>query len=56
MARKPEPPLPTRWDIFKPAAKGKLLGTIEAADADEPIEKAAQEFKVPVTKLIAVRR
>ncbi len=57
MAKQPsKPQAPTLWDIFKAAAKAKPLGTIEAADEDEAIEKAAQEFKVIASKLIAVRR
>jgi len=38
-----------------PPAKGRLLGIVEAADADEAIEKAAKEFKVITSKLIAAR-
>jgi hypothetical protein len=34
----------TSWDVYKAAAKAKLLGTVEAADADAPVEKAAAEF------------
>ena len=57
MAKQPtEPPKPTSWDIFKAAAKARPLGTVEAADADEAIEKAAKEFKVIASKLIAVQR
>ena len=44
-----------RWDIYKAASKAKLIGTVEAADADEAIQKAAVEFKQPATELIAVR-
>ena len=32
------------------------IATVEAADADEAIEKAARERNVPATKLIATRR
>jgi hypothetical protein len=56
MAKKPEPPPPTIWDIYRAAAKLRPLGTVEAADADEAIEKAAKEFKVIASKLIAVQR
>jgi hypothetical protein len=52
MAKKPEPPKPTTWTIYKIAAKAVRLGTVEAA----AIEKAAAEFKVPATRLMAVRR
>jgi hypothetical protein len=32
MAQKPEPPKPTRWIIYRPAARQEQLGTIEAPD------------------------
>jgi len=54
MAKQPTKPL-LRWDIYKAAGKAKLIGTVEAADADAAIQKAAVEFKQPATKLIAVR-
>ena len=53
MAKKPEPPKPTTYKI---AAKAVRLGTVEAADEATAIEKAAAEFKVPATRLMAVRR
>jgi hypothetical protein len=57
MAKKLEPPpQPPIWDVYRAAAKLRPLGTVEAADADEAIEKAAKEFKVIASKLIAVRR
>ena len=54
MAKQPSKPQ-LRWDIYKAASKAKLIGTVEAADADEAIEKAAKEYKVIASKLIAVR-
>jgi len=54
MAKKPTSP-PLQWDIDKAASKAKLIGTVEAADADEAIEKGAEQFNQPATKLIAVR-
>ena len=54
MAKKPTNP-PLRWDIYKAASKAKLIGTVEAADADEAIEKGAKEYNVIASKLIAVR-
>jgi hypothetical protein len=56
MAKQPPKPQapPPLWDIYKAAAKAKPLGTVEAADADEAIEKAAEQFKVIASKLIAV--
>jgi hypothetical protein len=55
MAKKPEPPKPTTWTIYKIAAKAVRLGTVEAADEVTAIEKAAAEFKVPTTRPMAVR-
>ena len=55
VSRKPEPAKPKRWDIYKAAGKAKLIGTVEAADADEAIQKAAEQFNQAATKLIAVR-
>ena len=43
MTKKPQPLL--RWDIYRAAAKARLLGTVEAADADEAIAVAVKEFQ-----------
>jgi hypothetical protein len=51
MARKPEPPQPIRWDVFKIAKKAVWLGTVEAPDKSAAIEKAAQEFKTEAWRL-----
>ena len=56
MARKPQPPQPVTWTIYRAARKAELLGTVEATDEREAIEKAAKEFKQDPAKLIAVRR
>jgi hypothetical protein len=56
MAKKPEPPKPTTWTIYKIAAKAVRLGTVEAADEATAIKKAAAESKVLATRLMAVRR
>lgn len=56
MAKKPEPPQPTSWAIYKIAAKAMWLGTVEAPDAATAIEKAAAEFKVDTWRLLAVTR
>lgn len=53
---KPRSPPLAIWDVYKAAAKAKPLGTLEATDADEAIQKAGTEFKVIASKLIAVRR
>jgi hypothetical protein len=52
MAKKPEPPKPTIWTIYKSAAKAVRLGTVEAADEATAIEKAAAEFKVLARRLM----
>ncbi|HSV22127.1 MAG TPA: hypothetical protein VLJ17_03765 [Xanthobacteraceae bacterium] len=53
---KPQAP-PTRWDIYRAAARAILIGTVEAPDADAAIKEAAKEFNIQDTKkLIAVRR
>jgi hypothetical protein len=56
MAKKPEPPKPTTWTIYKIAAKSVRLATVEAADEATAIEKAAAEFKEPANRLMAIRR
>jgi hypothetical protein len=57
MAKKPKPPPnPVRWDVYRAAARGKLLGTVEAADADAAVEAAAKEFKTDAWRLIALQR
>jgi hypothetical protein len=51
MEKKPEPTKPVLWDILISIAEtkeghvGMLLGTVEAADTKEAIEKAAEKFK-----------
>jgi hypothetical protein len=56
MAKKPEPPKPATWNIYKSPAKPFGLGTVEASDEATAMEKAATEFKVPTNRLLAVRR
>ncbi len=41
---------------FARCPKPKWIGTIEATDEREAIEKAAKEFRTHASKLIAVRR
>lgn len=52
----PEPAKPTSWTVYRIAAKQIRLGTVEAVDESETIQKAAEEFKQPAAKLYAVRR
>jgi hypothetical protein len=56
MAKKPQPPKPTIWNVYKIASKAVWLGEVEATDEAAAMEKAAAEFKVPVTRLMAIRR
>jgi hypothetical protein len=56
MTKKPEPPKPSTWVIYRLAAKRTWLGAVEAADEREAIEKAAAERKVPANKLMALRQ
>jgi hypothetical protein len=46
--------MPT-WNIYHKMASKKLvrLGTMEASDEYEAIEKAAMKFKVPASNLVA---
>jgi len=46
--------LPCRF--CRVAAKGKLLGNVEAADADAAIEVAAKQFKTEAWRLIGAQR
>jgi hypothetical protein len=61
MPKRPSPdkPQPTplwSWDIYRVASKARWIGSVEAADADAAIEKAAAEFKTDARRLIAVKR
>jgi hypothetical protein len=55
MAKKPEPPKLVTWDVYRAARKPKIVGSVQAADLDEAVQKAAQEFKVDAWRLIAMR-
>jgi len=56
VAKAPETPKPIIWTIYKIAAKQTWVGTVEANDEAAAIEKAAAEFRIPATKLHAVRQ
>jgi hypothetical protein len=43
-----------RWFLFE--AKQERLGTVEAPNVAAAIERGAAEFKVPVKRLMAIRR
>jgi hypothetical protein len=54
--RKPEPPPLSTWDVFRVAHKAIWLGTVEATDEHDAIERVAKERNVPAARLIATRR
>jgi hypothetical protein len=56
MAKKPEPPPLSTWDVFKIGKKSVWLGLVEAPDKQAAIEKAAKEFKTDAWRLYAVQR
>jgi hypothetical protein len=57
MPKKPQlPSLMTGWAIYRAVHRAVWLGTVDATDEVNAIEKGAQEFKEDPTKLIAVQR
>jgi hypothetical protein len=44
------------WDIVRAGARIEFLGSVEATDQRDAIEKAAQVFKTDPSKLLAVKR
>jgi hypothetical protein len=56
MAKKPEPPKPIVWSIYKLASNAVWLGEVEVPDEATAMEKAAAEFKVAANRLMALRR
>jgi hypothetical protein len=55
MAKKPEPPKPIRWNVYKFASKAVWLGEVEAPDEAAAMEKATAEYKIPANRLMALR-
>jgi hypothetical protein len=53
MAKKPETPALSSWDVFKLASKAVWLATIEATDERDAIERVAKERNVPAARLIS---
>jgi hypothetical protein len=45
VTKKPQPPKPVRWGIYKLAAKQTWIDEVEVATEAEAIEKTAGEFK-----------
>jgi hypothetical protein len=56
MPRKPEPPPPSTWDVFKIASKAVWLATVEATNERDAIERVAKKRNVSADRLIATRR
>jgi hypothetical protein len=56
MPRKPEPPPLSTFDVFRVAHKAIWLGTVEATDERDAIEKVANERNIPANRLIATQR
>jgi hypothetical protein len=56
MAKKPEPPKPIIWKVYKIANKLVWLGDVETPDEAAAIGRAAEEFKVSANRLMAIRR
>jgi hypothetical protein len=44
------------WSIYRAAHKAIWIGEVEAADESAAVEKAAEQFKLPATKLMAMWR
>jgi len=55
-AEQAQTPPPAVWSIYKLAAKQRWLGLVEATDEAAAIAKAAEQFRVPAMKLMAVKR
>jgi hypothetical protein len=56
VAKKPELTVPTRWNIYRAAAKLRPLGTVEAADEHRPLRRPPRSSRSIASKLIAVQR
>lgn len=56
MARKPAPSQPTKWTIYKLAAKQMRLDVVEAPDEATAMEKAAAESNMQANRLMAIGR
>jgi hypothetical protein len=56
MPHKPEPPPMSTFDVFRVAHKAIWLGTVEATDERDAIERVARERDIPAAWLIARRR
>jgi hypothetical protein len=50
------PTIRSHWDIVRAGARIEFLGSVEATDERDAIEKAAREFKTDPNKLLALKR
>ena len=56
MARQPEPPPLSTFDVFKLASKAVWLATVEATGEHDAIERVAKERDIPAAGLMATQR
>jgi hypothetical protein len=56
MLPKPSPLHLISWDIVHAGARIEWLGSVEAIDERDAIEKGAKKFKTDSNKLLAVKR
>jgi hypothetical protein len=56
MVKKPEPSLLSTFDVFRVAHKAIWLGTVEASNERDAVERVAKEREIPAAWLIARRR
>ena len=51
----PQASPPSSWDGYRQARKAIWLGTVQATDERDAIEKVANERNIPANRLIATR-
>jgi hypothetical protein len=56
MVKKSEPPPQSTFDVFRLTHKAIWLGTVEASDERDAIQRVARERAIPAAWLIARRR
>jgi hypothetical protein len=56
MAKKPEPPKPIVWNMYKIAAKAERLGIVEATDRGHRDREGRRGIQCAAHKLMAIRR
>jgi hypothetical protein len=45
-AKQKAPPTPKHWEVYHLGRAGKRLGMVDAADAEEALQKAIKEFGI----------